>query len=372
MYFAISKELNIGLIESTNSGLESLIDELDEAIIDSNLEDIHGMEAMFSIASSIAEAGLTFIGFEADDEATKSSKLKTFMDKLKSIWQRFLSYISLFLDGYHRKNRAIIKHLTNANDALESALNLPNIDSKRVSLKDVPEIAFENSYEGTVIDAIGRFLGSSKLFHYLKVAAKKEKDQSDQDFIDDMYNQIDAIRASVDEAAKIDKNDKIGLSEYESDLHTLKEDTLKNETKIRDGAKDALINSFKKISEACNNKDNLGVNPTEVEDNAKSFITKFKTFNDIIISKLGQAGENYERVTHGGQYKSNDTPEELAEYSKKVLEFSKDVFTEYRKAYKNCATAYFKFIKNLYKGEMSLLKQIKSKIDSKEDNTKEE
>ena len=102
MYFAISKELGVGLIESTNSGLESLIDELNEAIIDSNLKDIHGMEAMSSISSSIAEAGLTFIGLEADDEATKGSKVKAFMDKLKSIWQRFLSYISLFLDGTTR------------------------------------------------------------------------------------------------------------------------------------------------------------------------------------------------------------------------------------------------------------------------------
>lgn len=364
MHFAISKELNIGLIESTNSGLESLILELNETIIDSNLEDIDGMEAMSSISSSIAEAGLTFIGLEADDEATKGSKVKAFMDKIKGIWQRFVSYISLFLDGYYRKNRAIIKHLVSANEALEAALDLPGIDSKRVSLKDVPEIAFEDIYEGSIINVIGRFLGASKLFHYTKVAAKKSKDQSDQEFIDDMYNQIDAIRASVDEAAKLDKNDKLGLTEYESDLHTLREDTLKNETKIRDGAKDALINSFKKISEACNNKDNLGVTPTELEGNAKSFITKFKTFNDTIISKLGETSDNYERVSYGAQYKSNDTPEELAEYCKKVLEFSKDVFIEYKKTYKNCAVAYFKFIKNLYKAEMSALKQISSKKSS--------
>lgn len=367
MYFSISKDLNVDLITSVTSGLESFIAELEADIIDSNLEDVTGMESLHVMSSSIAEAGISIFGLEAEEnEAAKTSKVKAFVDKLKDIWRKFVNYFMMFLDGYIRRYRSILKHLEDVDNAITSALELPNIDSKEVTIKNAPIfINNPSNYTNSAARLAGLFGASAIVLH--KTKFKQDSSKSDEDFVTDMNRGISGILAGVDLVKKA--NDESHVLQFGNDnigeFYNILDD-IREGKKIPDESKNVITGMITVIDGLSKSGETSKFESEEISGKATDILNKMLELNkevrktmddsmlDVIVGKTDIKEFN----------KGNLTDEELSKYSKETLELVRDIFTSYRKTYKGSITIYLKFIKSLYKAEMSVLKQISSKKSS--------
>lgn len=367
MYFSITKDLNTDLIASVTSGLESFIAELEADIIDSNLEDVTGMESLHIMSSSIAEAGISLFGLEAEEnEAVKSSKIKAFVDKLKHIWSKFVNYFMMFLDGYLRKYRSIEKHLNDVNNAIESALELPNINSKEVSIENAPAFINDpNSYTNSAANLVGIFGMSARILHNTKF--KKDSLKSDQEFVTDMYKGISGIVTGILAVKEI--NDDSHVLQF-GNANTGKLIDIANDAekgnKLPDDAKTVITEMLGVIDNLSKSNETSKFESEEISGKATDILNKILVLNKEIIGTL-QASSIAVGIGSGyvNEFNRNDlTDEELSKYSEETLKLIRDIFTSYRKVYKGSITVYLKFIKSLYKAEMSVLKQISSKKSS--------
>ena len=367
MYFSITKDLNTDLIASVTSGLESFIAELEADIIDSNLEDVTGMESLHIMSASIAEAGISLFGLEAEENgAVKSSKIKAFVDKLKDIWSKFVNYFMMFLDGYLRKYRSIEKHLNDVNNAIESALELPNIDSKEVSIENAPAfINNPNSYTNSAANLVGIFGMSARILHNTEF--KKDSLKSDQEFVTDMYKGISGIVTGIRAVKEI--NDDSHVLQF-GNTNTGKLIDIANDAekgnKLPDDTKTVITEMLGVIDNLSKSNETSKFESEGISGKATDILNKILVLNKEIIGTL-QASSIAVGIGSGyvNEFNRNDlTDEELSKYSEETLKLIRDIFTSYRKVYKGSITVYLKFIKSLYKAEMSVLKQISSKKSS--------